>query len=508
MNVPYLVDDCLYHLAQHITDIDTLYNCLYVNHFMCKSVIPKLWSRALFKAKRKDLLIRTYLSCLNEEEKASLIPFNINLSDVNQHPFLQYEKYMESCNNVVLEGAVHDWLKLTSTHRVDRKDLRIKQISRALWIMFLSRCHNFKSFFYDISEWSDVEFDFPEGSMTLNVKPSLSNLQVLTLCTNGGLNGSREIEGPLNFLKSIPSVCSNIQELGIYDVDSGVDNGLFSDIIKSQRSIKSLSYMGSTHSVIPSLKVHKNSLTQLVFFSSTIGSLEALTYLECLESLDICDCIFTVNGDHILSSIFRNLKELSLMKNNLKPDTVAEIIKKTGHTLKRLILDVITLETMVAASQYIQDIVHLGVSVNFEIPPIFFFWIKKLKLERLIFFESSISYSNTFMRDLRMNLPPTITELSMDFFNPTATELSNFMDSCEAPLRSLVLRFNSKHIDLYLKVLAVIVPMMKTLKTLSFTNSPRNIIWRDAQKQYIDTIKESGVEILTKRYEIYIRDVW
>ncbi|CAG8717484.1 2686_t:CDS:1, partial [Acaulospora morrowiae] len=195
------------------------------------------------------------------------------------------------------------------------------------------------------------------------------------------------------------------------------------------------------------------------------------------------------------------------MSNDIEPDTVIEIIKKTGHTLKRLILDVITLETMVAASQYIQDITYLGVSVKFEIPSLFFLWIKKLKLVHLVFFESSISCTKTFMHALRMNLPPTVTELIIDFFNPTAIELSNFMQSCVAPLRSLVLRFNSKHIDLYLKVLAVTVLTMKTLKTLSFTNSPHNLIWRDTQKQYINAIKENGVEILTKRDKVYIRDV-
>ncbi|CAG8735737.1 15469_t:CDS:1, partial [Acaulospora morrowiae] len=179
----------------------------------------------------------------------------------------------------------------------------------------------------------------------------------------------------------------------------------------------------------------------------------------------------------------------------------------TGHTLRRLTLDVITLETMVAASQYIQDIIYLRVSVNFEIPSTFFLWIKKLKLVHLIFYKSFISCTKTFMNDLRMSLPPTVTELGMDFYNPITIELSNFMQSCVAPLRSLVLRYNSEHNDLYLKVLSVSVLTMKTLKTLYFTNSPHNLIWRDTQKQYVNAIKENGVEILTKRDKVYIRDV-
>ncbi|CAG8717482.1 2685_t:CDS:1, partial [Acaulospora morrowiae] len=255
---------------------------------MSKIVIPKLWSQPLFKAKRKGLVVRTYLSCLNEEEKANLIPFAIDLSDINQRPFLQYEEYMESCNNFVLEEAAYDWLRLTTAHRVDREDLRIRQISRVLWTMFLSRSYNLKSFFYNVSKQSPVKFIFPEASMILNARPSLSNLQVFTLCTDDILNGSREIRGPLNFLKSIPSVCSNIRELRIYDFDSGVDNELFCDIIKSQRSIKSFSYMGNINRVIPSLKAHRGSLTKLVyFFSPAVSSLEALTCFECLESLDI-----------------------------------------------------------------------------------------------------------------------------------------------------------------------------------------------------------------------------
>ncbi|CAG8722767.1 10447_t:CDS:1, partial [Acaulospora morrowiae] len=277
---------------------------------MFKIAIPKLWSNPLFKTKRRDLLIRTYLSCLNEEEKANLIPFDINISDINQRPLLQYEEYMESCNNYLLEVGARDWLRLTTARNVDQKDLRIKQISRVLWTMFLSRSHNLKSFFYNVSKKSSVESIFPEASMILNARHSLSNLQFLFLLTDDKLNGFREIRGPLNFLKSIPSVCSNIRDIRIYDLGSGVDNELFCDIIKSQRSIRSFGYMGNINRVITSLKAHRNSLTKLLyFFSPAVSSLEALTCFECLESLNISNCTFTVNGNRILSSNFRNIKE-------------------------------------------------------------------------------------------------------------------------------------------------------------------------------------------------------
>src|SRR5437763_10349791 len=98
-SLPY---ECFSDILSYL-DGKTLYKCLFVNRYFCKYTIPLIW-RDPFESIKWDYtnnrnrsnisLINTLLSCLDEDEISSLIPYAINLHN-NQFPLFEYGKFIK-----------------------------------------------------------------------------------------------------------------------------------------------------------------------------------------------------------------------------------------------------------------------------------------------------------------------------------------------------------------------------------------------------------------------------
>src|SRR4051812_8577789 len=90
--------DCLYEIVSYfIHNLKTLYSCITVNRAFCQLIIPILWSNPFdFKLnpEKNILIIRTYFSCLNDEEKSSIIKiFSKPISEFPK-PFVNYPSFL------------------------------------------------------------------------------------------------------------------------------------------------------------------------------------------------------------------------------------------------------------------------------------------------------------------------------------------------------------------------------------------------------------------------------
>src|SRR5690349_8231708 len=104
-----LPNECLIEIFNNFqTKYKTLFSCLLVNRQWCRLIVPILWSEPTehFDDKR---LIRIYLSALNAEEQALLIPFNIILPSYPRLLF-EYVSYTTSVG-FNLSYGVENWLK-------------------------------------------------------------------------------------------------------------------------------------------------------------------------------------------------------------------------------------------------------------------------------------------------------------------------------------------------------------------------------------------------------------
>ncbi|CAG8788770.1 12935_t:CDS:1, partial [Acaulospora morrowiae] len=69
---PNLCEDIYHEILIHIQDSVELYKCLFVSRLWCRITVPLLWKNPfeISPCKKHDLIMRTYISCLNDEELA------------------------------------------------------------------------------------------------------------------------------------------------------------------------------------------------------------------------------------------------------------------------------------------------------------------------------------------------------------------------------------------------------------------------------------------------------
>src|SRR4051812_9751647 len=98
MTCQALTEDCIIGILANLQDDrSTLYKCLFVNRLFCRTIIPTLYKKPFDKTKdhlHYYLLINTFLSCLNEEEKLYLTQNEIYIKNETKTLF-EYGRYIE-----------------------------------------------------------------------------------------------------------------------------------------------------------------------------------------------------------------------------------------------------------------------------------------------------------------------------------------------------------------------------------------------------------------------------
>jgi hypothetical protein len=106
MTLPYLPDDCIYYILQHVqNNRSTLFNCLLVNRFWCKSSIPLLYANPFVNITEKNYpIILTLIYCFSRAEilqlknQIELTQITDTNFDEEYKPLFEYPKYLENYN--------------------------------------------------------------------------------------------------------------------------------------------------------------------------------------------------------------------------------------------------------------------------------------------------------------------------------------------------------------------------------------------------------------------------
>lgn len=107
--LPY---ECLLKIFNNFnTNYRILFSCLFVCRHWCKIIIPILWSEPT-KYYSDIRLVKIYLSALNAEEQALLIPHKINLPNY-QKPLFEYPSFTTYVGFYLVDrktDGVKNWL--------------------------------------------------------------------------------------------------------------------------------------------------------------------------------------------------------------------------------------------------------------------------------------------------------------------------------------------------------------------------------------------------------------
>ena len=117
MLLPSLPDECFNDILSFL-DKKSLYKCLFVNRYYCKFSIPIIWRNPfIIPTRNKSLsLINTLISCLNEDEISSLIPFAIKTFN-NYSPLFKYGKFIRKIDHSYCVKHILLYLSVSLTSR-------------------------------------------------------------------------------------------------------------------------------------------------------------------------------------------------------------------------------------------------------------------------------------------------------------------------------------------------------------------------------------------------------
>jgi hypothetical protein len=520
MTLPFLTDDCIYYILQQLqNDHSTLFNCLLVNRFWCKSTIPFLYANPFIE--KNHLIIFTLIFCLNREEilklKKQLGTNQINgiNFDKEYKPLFEYPKYLEKYNYFTINYVINKWIMKCSDLSISQNKI-CDDINPIFHQSILRQSKNIKQLDIKLCLFRNENFkNFNNQNFTSN----LTRLNSLSL--NFHLRGtfhiiSNEIEQ--EFLSNIANICSNLRKLIIKLpriqrslFQSATTNNLINttttmeklcSIIQKQKKLnifKINDCYSLLNNILLSLEFQKNSLVHIEFTNSDFSNvnLKSFNNLYNLEYLifEICKGI-SLNQCEFLNYASFNLKGLSFRRNIWNIDITSLMIKYLGSSLQRLSIENPTILLIENISKYCQNLIFLKIRINFHIDLSILSFFKNLKT-RILNINISFYYSNNineFFIHLANNIPININRISIHLLSSDIfLRLKEFLENCHNGFEMI----NLNHIielDFLKIILNYIERSNNNLKILGLAKLDGEL--NDEELKLLNQIKAKGVKIV------------
>ncbi|CAB4392531.1 unnamed protein product [Rhizophagus irregularis] len=540
-----LPEDCFYEIFKHVSkdDTKTLYNCLLVNRFLCRLIIPILYKdpfSAVNDLKQNYCLIRIYLSCLDEIEKDYLQQNSIEILE-DSIPLFDYAKYLENFTDLTLPiecwliyqlGNLNEDLVYLEyndyINQLDRKKHLLLQ--KILFHLFLRKMKNCKELIIN-SKLFDESF----CNLYLFKKNSSNyiNLSSLNLIiTKKDLNDSKE--GLLyDIISIITKNCFNIKDLKITFfsyLNSNILKNSINELIQNQENLNNIHLINPNFfscDVNRIIDSKRNTLNSINFTNSIHNinheTFEVISNCKNLERLEFNNCRgLTYRNSKILLKSSLKLKELILHNNGKINLFDLSLIRRLGNNLINLSIDQISYVSLRIISRHCFNlkILKIVLSTNRNMPFNSYQYFKIMKIEQLtIYYQHNLLLDDHILKILAENLPDTLYSFTIEkkfsnslftFLNNnynciTPIGLNNFLINCRVNLINLNLDFYLKN-NLLEKIL-VHVKKKKSLKYLGIRSCSFWLGNDEYGNQLLNEIKENGVEIITiKNSDLLLRE--
>ncbi|CAG8798593.1 42156_t:CDS:1 [Gigaspora margarita] len=469
-HIPDCINEIIYYLFD---DRKALFSCALVNRLWCRTVIPILWSNVfnnhLFHNNKEIKIIHTYIKCLPEIQKLTLINKNINLQDFKPALF-DYPKYLRVLNCLYFDNALYSWYNATIKPGFDITEyqntfLHCNQIisqyilnhstglnslhlsyhytpNRSCFMHFPLDPSSVKEIWHAFSELTELHINFPVNTLNISLlyeKLSLYSHNIQKL----------NITSPGTHLFCQPDICKHLFQL-----------------INSQRNLRSLAVFFSW----------PNSQSPL-FFSALSSQFHSLRHLEITDFYDIPLLITSYLSYFNLDT----LKLIYCYKLNLRIDPgplpflspgsqfqiknliisgahysalnpfFSLIIKITGSNLQKIFFNGCDIALINTIAEYNTNLTYLSTIVNYSIFDNFLLSLSKLKKLKYLEIKKSRNdrkFTNRMISQFAKSIPNTLEELNFNlktarhiFENDLnlTDHLSIFLKDCNIPLSKLTI---------------------------------------------------------------------
>jgi hypothetical protein len=522
MTSPYISEDCIYDILKYLQDYhSTLFNCLLVNRFWCRTAIPLLYADP-FIGTNKNIIL-TLIPCFSKREvlqlKSQLKLIGINDININDEykPFFEYPKYLENYDYFKVNSTIFEWFKslsylsyINDHHKdKDKKDKILKYFCPTFHQSIQNHCINVKQFSIDVSLIkSNPNFNVPITNLTELNSLELNNLEYL------------DQEMGKEFLSNIATHCLNLKELkvpsvmwiGISLMNRTALTRLLCTIIKKQNNLEKFMTSKSflfNNSVLLSLEFQKHSLVSIEFSNIDFSDISFKNFINLynLNHLIFSDCkddISTLDRYEILQFASFKLKELKFDVNAWNKNIELTIIKHLGGSLQFLSLNkTITIPIIENISIFCLNLITLEIFISFfdDVNLLIFHYFKYLEIRKLIiniFDPHGYDNMGEKVESLASNLPTNVKEISfkLNIYNNQLFKL--FLENCHNYLEKISLKFYPNCNIIGSEFLKIILNYIEksnnSLKTLNLVRTKR--ILDDEELKLLDEIKMKGILVV------------
>ncbi|PKK78795.1 hypothetical protein RhiirC2_728756 [Rhizophagus irregularis] len=455
-----LPTECVEDVISNLEINRDLFSALMVNREWCKFAVPILWKNPFDNNNRenhcKKVIMRTYLSCLDQRSKLFLESNGVDLSCTSSSTAFDYASYLNYLSTTSLKFRIQQYMfpqagfcgSMLNEHQ--KTSNQIKLIFTILCKHFISRSVElkyieFSDFGFDPLNVYSIPFATFEGA-----NRSLANLQIF--CFHG-------IPGKSNNAKtfvSMSNVCKNISHLEITLSTLDEAKGLAS-LISVQNHLEHFKLVSDTRftlidddifgAIFRSLATQSNTfrsifLQNVSFTNVDFKSLAEFGKCKALRSMTFIECEeIQEKTFNAISNAFPLLEHVFYVSgpSEVPSQSFCEIFKTAQLNIKSVSFDVEVfglIETITKFCTKLEDI-----SVNSIDPTEIILILSNCKELKYINFrgEGGIDANDIFIgmaRSISPNLE--ILSLNMSFTNPwifSPESLKIFLDSCKNTLK-------------------------------------------------------------------------
>ncbi|RHZ78298.1 hypothetical protein Glove_166g193 [Diversispora epigaea] len=451
--IPKLPVECMRRIIKHVEKKRDVLSCLLVNKYWCINVIPLLWARPFdnVSTENRYKLTRTYISCLEEEEKSclnySLKRFKLKIP-YSASALFKYASCLERLSYTSLYMAVDSGIKKYLNEEIlgCSKHQQTILIVGALCQLFMRQSRNIASF--EITKFFG-KMDLPRSLVFSNAECTLSNLLRFEFEYEGEMTVNT-----LQLLKYLAKYSNNLLTLDFkfpYFVDNKMETEInaIANIINSQTQLTEFNVLGLRYGVkiiLSALSSQANSLKSIKFMKCDFKDVDFQLLANCKElnnlTIQYCEGLTEKNISNLKDSHQGfTLKSFVIGCSPIESSSQLLLISLIADKfLKELTLDLVTPETIETILEQCPNLVKLKL-VNYFIRPSTKMGelLKNLKyLRELEIFISSknADYENMILtsNDLPQSLECLILRCGF-----TTVQLDNLLSRCE--LKTLIMDY-------------------------------------------------------------------
>jgi hypothetical protein len=325
--------DCINEILEYLDeDKITLYSCLLVNRFWCKSAVRILWRNIWnFRYSRTHVplaIINTLISCLPDESKDFLSKNEIIIStSVSKRPLFNYASFIKVLSFSELDSIIQHVLEnqnfITSLSLDYNKHLIAQEIIK----MFMSQASSLKRLEYYLNSYRIIPFNIHFACFP-GAKDCLKNLS--ELCCNSDVYPE--------FFYQLSQICRNLHSLTI-EFQDFISNGL-ADFISLQNNLKSLnlsSYEKDWTNITPALIKISNTIIKLkVDVRESNAPTSFITSYTNLQELTLMG---QTSFKELQYVIFSKLKILKIHFSRPRDEILVKFFENNGKNLEELNID-------------------------------------------------------------------------------------------------------------------------------------------------------------------------